>query len=288
MGGYGNGGACLRAFVSQMRISAEKSRSESMKIPIYQVDAFTNDLFGGNPAAVCPLEEWPDDVLLQKIAMENNLSETAFFVKRGSNYHIRWMTPMSEVDLCGHATLASAFIIFNFIDKDTERILFDSRSGELVVTRSADLLSLDFPARVPFPAAAPPTLLEAFPDVPVEILFNKTYLLAFDSEKIVREMAPDFRKLLDVDTHGAIITAPGDAVDFVSRFFAPDVGVNEDPVTGYAHTLLVPYWAHKLGKKCLHALQVSPRGGELFCEHLGERVKISGHAVLFFEGTMNL
>jgi PhzF family phenazine biosynthesis protein len=257
-----------------------------MRIPLYQVDAFTGKLFGGNPAAVCPLEKWLDDAVLQNIAAENNLSETAFFVKEGDRYHIRWMTPTSEVDLCGHATLASAFVIFRYLEKSLDRIVFRSRSGELVVTRERDLICLNFPANKPASQTSPGTLLEVFPIAPQEVLFNQTVLLVFRSEAEVRTMKPDIKKLLEVPTFGAIITARGDSVDFVSRFFVPQAGITEDPVTGYAHTLLIPYWADKLHKKKLHAWQVSNRGGDLFCEDLKDRVKISGKAVLYLEGNI--
>lgn len=257
-----------------------------MRIPIYQVDAFTDKLFAGNPAAVCPLGKWPDSAVMQNIAAENNLSETAFFVKEADRYHIRWMTPTNEVDLCGHATLASAFVIFHYLEKGLDRIVFHSRSGELIVTREGDLICLNFPANKPAPQTSPGTLLEVFPIAPQEVLFNRTFLLVFRSEAAVRQMKPDIKKLLEVPTFGAIITARGDSVDFVSRFFVPHAGIAEDPVTGYAHTLLIPYWAEKLHKKKLHALQVSQRGGELFCESLKERVKISGRAVLYLEGSI--
>lgn len=259
-----------------------------MRIPIYQVDAFTDQLFSGNPAAVCPLEKWLDDSVLQNIATENNLSETAFFVKEEDHYHIRWMTPTNEVDLCGHATLASAFVIFNELDKTLDKIVFHSRSGELIVTRDGGLISLNFPANKPAPQTSPGNLLDVFPIAPQEVLFNKTFLLVFRSEAEIRRMKPDIKKLLEVPTFGAIITARGDSVDFVSRFFVPQAGIDEDPVTGYAHTLLIPYWSEKLRKKKLHALQVSKRGGELFCEDLKERVKISGKAVLYFKGRIVL
>jgi PhzF family phenazine biosynthesis protein len=257
-----------------------------MRIPIYQVDAFTDKLFAGNPAAVCPLDKWPDSAVMQKIAAENNLSETAFFVKEADRTHIRWMTPTNEVDLCGHATLASAFVIFHHLEKSLDKIVFRSRSGELIVTREGDLISLNFPANKPAPQTSPGTLLEVFPIAPQEVLFNRTFLLVFRSEAEVRSMKPDIKKLMEVPTFGAIITARGESVDFVSRFFVPQAGIAEDPVTGYAHTLLIPFWAEKLHKKKLHALQVSQRGGELFCEFLKERVKISGRAVLYLEGSI--
>lgn len=259
-----------------------------MRLPIYQVDAFTDKVFGGNPAAVCPLESWLDDGLMQNIASENNLSETAFFVREDEAYRIRWMTPAAEVDLCGHATLASAFVIFRFMEPGAERIVFRSRSGDLTVAREGDLLSLDFPANRPRPQAPPKELLDAFPAQPSEVLCNRSFVLVYGSEDVVRNMKPDIRRLLEVDAFGAIITARGNEADFVSRFFVPHVGVDEDPVTGYAHTILIPYWAEKLGRSKLRALQVSRRGGELFCEDRGDRVKIAGRAVLYLQGQIEI
>jgi len=258
-----------------------------MGIKMYQVDAFTTKLFGGNPAAVCPLEKWLDDQTMQNIALENNLSETAFFVKDGDHYHIRWFTPTHEVSLCGHATLGSAFVLFNFIDKDADSISFQSLSGELIVDRDGNLLTLDFPSARPEACSADKVLLGAFPVEPLEVMYAKeTFLLLFEKEEQIREMKPDIRALADADALGIVITAKGDEVDFVSRFFAPKLGIDEDPVTGFAHTILTPYWAKKLKKKKLHALQVSKRGGELFVEDRGERVKISGRAVLYSIGEM--
>ena len=259
-----------------------------MRIPLYQVDAFTGKVFAGNPAAVCPLEAWPEDSLMQNIAAENNLSETAFFIREGEDYRIRWMTPTVEVDLCGHATLASAFVIFRFIEPDADRIVFRSRSGDLAVVREGDLLSLDFPANRPHHQAPPKKLLDAFPAQPSEVLWNRSFVLVYGSEDAVRNMKPDIRKLQDVEAFGAIITARGNEADFVSRFFVPQVGVDEDPVTGYAHTILVPYWAERLGRSKLRALQVSRRGGELFCEDRGDRVKIAGRAVLYLQGHIEI
>lgn len=259
-----------------------------MEYTIFQVDAFTNKLFGGNPAAVVPLENWLETDLMQKIAFENNLSETAFFVPNSKGFHIRWFTPTEEVDLCGHATLASSFVIFNYLSYNKDRIYFDSQSGELVVDRKGDLITLNFPVRIPEPYTPPDGFLDLFPIKPIEALFNKSTVLVFESEKIIREMEFDIKGLLKFNTHGVIITAKGDNVDFVSRFFAPDAGIEEDPVTGYAHTILVPYWSAKLGKKKLHALQVSKRGGELFLENLGERVTISGKAIIYSKGYLYL
>lgn len=250
---------------------------------IYKVDAFTSKLFGGNPAAVCPLENWLDTSLMQKIAFENNLSETAFFVKNNDHYDIRWFTPEMEVDLCGHATLASSFIYFNFIDKNASQIIFQSKSGELIVEKENDLLALNFPSQKPLPVDSPQkNLLNMFPVKPAEVLMGIKNFLVFESEEIVRTIKPDFSFLKNIEGDGVIITAKGNRVDFVSRYFCPDIG--EDPVTGSAHTHLIPYWSEKLNKKKLTALQISARGGELFCEDLGERVKISGRAVLYSVG----
>ena len=259
-----------------------------MKLKIYQVDAFTNKVFGGNPAAVCPLDKWLEDDMLQNIALENNLSETAFFIKEENRLHIRWFTPTSEVDLCGHATLASSFLLFNILGYESNRIVFNSKSGELIVEKENELISLNFPARNPQAINADKLLVEALTENPSEVLFDKSTVCVFDNEDQIRKMKPKITDFLKLNTHGVIITAPGDKVDFVSRFFAPDVGIDEDPVTGYAHTILIPYWAKRLNKQKLHALQVSKRGGELFCENLGKRVKISGNAVLYLEGEVTI
>jgi PhzF family phenazine biosynthesis protein len=255
-----------------------------MTLKLYQVDAFTNEVFGGNPAAVCPLEKWLDDETMQKIANENNLSETAFFVKEDTGFRIRWFTPTSEIDLCGHATLASAYVLFIKLNYPTNKIIFTSKSGSLTVEKEDEIISLNFPARNPQPIKAEKILLNSLPIKPTEVLFDKTTICVFENEQQIRSMQPQVQEFLNLPTHGVIITAPGDNVDFVSRFFAPDVGINEDPVTGYAHTLLIPYWTKRLKKPKLHALQVSQRGGELFCEDLEARVKISGKAILYLEG----
>ncbi len=252
---------------------------------IYVVDAFTSRLFGGNPAAVCPLENWLEESLMQKIAAENNLSETAFFVKNKDRYHIRWFTPAEEVDLCGHATLASSFVYFNFINPGAARIVFDSQSGELIVDKEGDVLSLNFPSQKPVPVDNPEkNLIDAFDVKPVEVLMGTKRFLVYEKEETIRNMKPDMSLLKQLRGDGVIITAPGKEVDFVSRFFAPNIGIDEDPVTGSAHTHLIPYWSEKLGKKKMTALQVSSRVGELECEDLGERVKISGKAVLYSQG----
>ena len=260
-----------------------------MTLPIYQVDAFSSKLFGGNPAAVVPLEKWLDTSILQNIAAENNLAETAFFVKEGDHYNIRWMTPVNEVPLCGHATLASAFVIFNFIEKNASKIKFLSKSGELFVERDEEVLTLNFPANKPHPTKTTDAIRNCFDKDPIEVLENGFFILiVFDSEVYIRTVQPSFELIKQIHPHAVIITAKSKEVDFVSRMFAPNEGINEDPVTGSAHTVLIPYWAEKLGKKNIRALQVSHRQGELFCENLGERVKISGRAVLYSTGSLFL
>lgn len=260
-----------------------------MKIPLYQIDAFTSKVFAGNPAGVCPLEAWLSDSQMQSIAMENNLAETAFFVRHDDHYQLRWFTPKVEVDLCGHATLASGFVIFNYLDSAAQSVSFQTKSGPLVVRRDGDLLAMDFPARKAKPHSIEFEIFnKALGAFPKEILFSRDYLVIFESENIIRSLNPDMNSLLQLDGLGVIVSAPGDTSDFVSRFFAPKVGVPEDPVTGSAHCTLIPYWSEKSGKKKLHAFQVSPRGGELFCEDLGERVKIAGNAVRYSEGFLFL
>jgi PhzF family phenazine biosynthesis protein len=256
-----------------------------MKLEIYQVDAFAKEIFKGNPAAVCPLQEWIDAKLMQKIALENNLSETAFFVKNGDVYEIRWFTPTFEIDLCGHATLASAFVIFEVLKSETEIIKFHShKSGGLEVEKNGDVLILDFPSRPVAKADAPEGLIEAIGKQPQEIFKARDYFLVYENEQEILDIAPNFSKLLDINAHGFIVTAKGDLSDFVSRFFAPEVGVFEDPVTGSSHCNLIPYWAEQLGKNELFARQISQRGGDLFCELRGGRVKIGGNAVLYLKG----
>ena len=261
-----------------------------MKIPIYQVDAFTSKVFFGNPAAVCLLDVWIDDTKLQSIAAENNLSETAFLVRNNNGFDLRWFTPATEVALCGHATLASAFILFACGKWPSDTIRFQTRkSGQLVVTRRDDLLEMDFPARPVFVRTPPAGLNEALRVTPQEIFGSaEDLLVVLDNEKTVREVEPDFVALERVKCRGTIITARGDRSDFVSRFFAPRVGIPEDPVTGSAHCVLIPYWAGMLDKNVLHAFQVSRRGGELFCTNAGARVRISGKAVLYLEGTITI
>jgi PhzF family phenazine biosynthesis protein len=261
-----------------------------MRIPIYQVDAFSARPFAGNPAAICALESWLPDEVMQSIAAENNLAETAFFVKNGESFHLRWFTPVVEVDLCGHATLASAYVLWERLGYSQDTINFDTKSGRLRVTRNGDLLALDFPSRPPEPCEAWPGLALALGGgaSPSEILAARDYLVVYENEDQVRALRPDMARLSLTDRFAVIVTAPGSHVDFVSRFFAPARGVPEDPVTGSAHCTLIPYWSRRLGKTNLHAMQVSPRGGELYCQDLGARVRIAGRASLFLEGVIIL
>ena len=256
-----------------------------MKLDIYQVDAFAKEVFKGNPAAVCPLDEWIDAEMMQKIALENNLSETAFFMRKDDVYEIRWFTPTFEIDLCGHATLASAFVIFEVLKLEENLVKFHShKSGELSVEKNGGRFVLDFPSRPVKQCDAPEGLIEAIGKEPQEVFKARDYFLVYETEQEVADIKPTFPKLLDIDAHGFIVTAKGDSADFVSRFFAPEVGVFEDPVTGSAHCNLIPFWAERLGKKELFAQQISQRGGELFCELKGDRVKIGGDAVLYLKG----
>jgi PhzF family phenazine biosynthesis protein len=259
-----------------------------MRIPMYQVDAFAGRPFAGNPAAICPLEAWLDDERMQSIAFENNLSETAFFVPDGDGYALRWFTPATEVDLCGHATLASAFVVFRHLAPQRESVQFQTRSGRLTVTRNGERLAMDFPSRPAVPVEAHPKLVGALGAAPKEILGAQDYLLVYENEEQVRALKPDMAGLMEIDRFAVIVTAPGRDCDFVSRFFAPAKGVPEDPVTGRAHCTLIPYWSRRLEKKQLFARQVSRRGGELWCEDLGDRVQIAGQAVEFFSGTITL
>lgn len=255
-----------------------------MQIPLYQIDAFTDRPFAGNPAAVCLLDAWPDNALLQSIAAENNLSETAFLVKDGARYQLRWMTPVTEVELCGHATLAAAFVVFNHIDPALNEVVFDTLSGELRVRRGNGMLHMDFPALPPVPCTCPPELLAALGTPPQEVLRSPSYYLArFDSADTIRALQPDMEKLKTLDLMATIVTAPGDAEDFVSRVFGPKVGIPEDPVTGSAHCALAPYWGKRLGKDVLSARQVSRRGGNVGCELKSDRVLLSGAAVTVME-----
>ena len=259
-----------------------------MEIPLYQVDAFTKRVFGGNPAAVCPLPEFPPAEVMQSIGNENNLAETAFLVPNGDRYHLRWFTPEFEIDLCGHATLASAFVVFKHLRPDLNEVKFDTKSGELVVKRGeGGLLSMDFPSRPPEPGASDSRLRQALGGKAGAILVSRDYLVVYESEEEIRALKPDMNALAAMDRM-VIVTAPGRLVDFVSRFFAPSAGVPEDPVTGSAHCTLIPYWADRIGKTNLHALQVSRRGGELWCDLRGDRVTMAGYAVEFMRGVIEI
>jgi PhzF family phenazine biosynthesis protein len=250
----------------------------------YQVDAFTTRAFSGNPAAVCPLDHWLDDRLLQAIAEENNLSETAFFVPSPRGFELRWFTPVKEIDLCGHATLASAHVLFQILGYAAPLVTFETRNGDLFVRRNGAMLEMDFPANPPVACGNVPELLRtSLGRSPIEVLSADVYVAVFDSEATIRAMRPDHSLLRHLDLRAVIITAPGKDVDFVSRYFAPKMGIPEDPVTGAAHCKLAPYWAKRLGKDRLTAKQVSRRGGDLICEMKGDRVLISGAAVTVME-----
>lgn len=262
-----------------------------MKQKIYQVDAFASALFKGNPAAVCIMESWPTDALMQDIAMENNLSETAFLVKNEGRYDIRWFTPDVEVDLCGHATLASAFVIYSFIEPNAEKLeLFSPKSGPLSVLRQSDgSLSLDFPADTIARIDPLPKLDQAMGITPQKTYKGKTdIMLIYGSQTEIEALQPNFFLMKTLPVRGVIATAPGEDVDFVSRFFAPQSGVDEDPVTGSAHTTLTPYWSSELDKELLFARQLSQRGGDLMCRMMGDRVEITGQAKLYLEGEINI
>ena len=255
-----------------------------MKYEIYQVDAFTSHPFAGNPAAVVPLKEWLPDATMLAIAAENNLAETAYFVGGDGNYELRWFTPEVEVDLCGHATLASAHVLYDVLKTESGPIRFKTKSGELVVTCKDDLYVLDFPSRPPVETEVPAGLIEALGGKPEKILKSRDYFAVYPSQADVAALNPDFRALAALDVFAVIATAKGEDADFVSRFFAPGAGIDEDPVTGSAHCTLIPYWAEQLGKNQLFARQISKRGGELFCELIGDRVHIAGRAVLYLKG----
>ncbi|WP_445665250.1 PhzF family phenazine biosynthesis protein [Fodinibius sp. AD559] len=261
-----------------------------MKLPIYQVDAFASEPFEGNPAAVCPLDNWLPDELIQQIAMENNLSETAFFVEQDEGYRLRWFTPTTEVDLCGHATLASAHVLFEHLDYSQQIIRFDSNSGELMVRKEGDRLVMNFPAAELNRTESPNFLEEAVGVPPKELYRDTDYLYVVESEEQVRNLDPDIRALAKADVRGIIVTAAADGnnFDFVSRFFAPNAGVDEDPVTGSAHTMLTPYWGRRLEKKKLVGRQVSRRGGTVYCHHKDNRVEIAGEACTVMQGQMEI
>jgi PhzF family phenazine biosynthesis protein len=255
-----------------------------MKIPYYHVDAFADRQFAGNPAGVCLLENWLADEIMQKIAGENRHSETAFLVKNGENYDIRWFTPLAEVKLCGHATLAGAHVLFNHLGYALPVIHFNSKSGILRVEKTGDILSMDFPAYDCEEIQLTPQLVEALGEKPSAVYRARSLMAVFEHREQVAELKPNFSLIEKLDGRAMIVTAPDDEVDFVSRYFAPKIGVPEDPVTGSAHCTLIPYWSKRLGKTKMSALQLSARGGRVFCEFRGERVQIGGRAVTYLEG----
>lgn len=259
-----------------------------MELTLYQIDAFANKPFEGNPAAICPLDEWLSDELMQSIATENNLSETAFFVKNNNGYHIRWFTPAHEVNLCGHATLASAYVIFNILESKEQEITFESKSGLLTVKKNNNWLQMDFPSQPPVHCEIPQQILEAFDETPVECLKSEDFIVVFENEETILNSKPKLSLLSELDLRGVAITSKSKKYDFVTRFFAPKYGINEDPVTGSAFTQLIPYWSDRLNKNILNAKQVSSRGGEVKCIHSGERVTISGEAVKYMVGTIEI
>lgn len=258
------------------------------EIALYHVDAFTDRVFGGNPAAVCPLDDWLPTETMQAIAFENNLSETAFFVANGSGYHLRWFTPKIEVPLCGHATLAAAYVIANHVNRGVEKVLFDSASGPLVVTRRGEDFTLDFPAARAEPFDDKGAVSEALGTAPLAVLKAQKMMAVLADETAVREAEPHLPRVARLPADGLIVTAPGDDCDFVSRYFAPHAGIDEDPVTGSAHCVLVPYWAERLGKTVMEARQISARGGSLAVEDRGERVLLSGRVTPYLEGRLRV
>ena len=261
-----------------------------MQIQKFQVDAFTDQVFNGNPAAVCPLDHWLSDDVLQRIAMENSVTETAFFIPIQDGFEIRWFTPEIEMDLCGHATLASAHVIVRHLKSSLSSLAFRSKSGILTVTVDENFLTLNFPSRPPEPCCIPRIISDSIQAKPVDVLKSRDYVLVFETEEAIRQMKPDQSILnqINLDPGGIIVTAPGNEVDFVSRYFIPQASIFEDPVTGSAHCSLIPYWSKRLGKSSMLALQVSPRGGKLYCKDLGERVLISGEAVTYMEGYITI
>ena len=264
-----------------------------MRIPIYQIDAFTSRLFGGNPAAVCPLTEWPDDATLQAIAAENNLSETAYIVPEGDGFRLRWFTPAVEVNLCGHATLATGYLVLNRLEPKRDKVAFETRSGTLTVTREGDRLAMDFPAIPAQRADVPAAAVAAMGGQPTETWRVRAqhgaayYMLVYGSEAEVLALQPDFAALRKEHCN-VIATAPGTASDCASRFFAPAAGIDEDPVTGSAHCTIAPYWAAKLGKNEIHARQVSARGGDVYCRLAGDRVVLAGDCAFYMQGEIEV
>ncbi len=259
-----------------------------MTIKFYQIDAFAQKIFEGNPAAVCPLDKWLDDDLMQKIAMENNLAETAFFVKKDDEFEIRWFTPAKEVNLCGHATLASAYVLFNFLDYEKDSITFNSKSGLLHVNRLGDTITMNFPSEVPVRCETPQAIIDAFNKPPLEVLKCVDYIVVFEDGTDLTTLTPNLELLKTLDLRGVCITTTHVKYDFVSRFFAPNYGINEDSVTGSAYTQLTPFWSKKLKKNLFTSKQLSSRGGELTCELDGERVYISGKAICCVVGEITI
>lgn len=259
-----------------------------MKLKLFQIDAFTDKTFAGNPAAVVPLKEWLDAEVMQAIAAENNLAETAFFVPDNDGFQLRWFTPKVEVKLCGHATLAASYVLFNELGYDKDEIVFNTLSGKLMVTRNADLLTLNFPSQKPEPCELPPSLEKAMGEKHLECLKNTDYVLVFENEDIIKNISPNHDLIRKTEARGVIVTARSTKYDFVARFFAAASGIDEDPVTGSAYTKLAPYWAEKLGKTSFKARQVSERGGDLTLELRADRVLISGQAVKYLEGTIEI
>ena len=260
-----------------------------MKIPIFQVDAFANSKFTGNPAAVCPLNYWLDTDTMQRIAEENNLSETAFFVANGENFDIRWFTPKAEMDLAGHPTLAAAHVILNELNFDLKLVRFKTQACEyLTVSNNDGIFTMDFPSWPPKPARGIELMADALGAYPSNLLAKRDLIAVFENESDIKSIQPNHLKLLNFNNPGVCVTAPGNDVDFVSRFFAPRLGILEDPVTGSAHCQLIPYWAKRLAKSSLVAIQLSSRGGKIFCNYLGDRVEIGGYAVTFMRGEIIL
>jgi len=259
-----------------------------VELRLLQIDTFTDVVLGGNPAAVCPLDAWLDDPTMQAIAAENNLSETAFFVPEGDGYNLRWFTPNVEVDLCGHATLAAGFVVFEELNPDAERVDFATKSGRLTVVRQGADLVMDFPAQPAAPVRPPALLLSALSETPIEVLAGADYVAVFESAADVAQLRPDLGMLMQLDRRGVVATAPGDDADYVLRFFAPKNAVPEDPVTGNVQTALVPYWSRKLGKPRMMVRQLSARGGTMVCEDHGERISIAGRAVRYMDARISV
>jgi len=255
----------------------------------FVVDVFTDTIFGGNPAGVCLLDEWLESSVMQQIAFENNLSETAFLIEQDGYYDLRWFTPEIEIDLCGHATLGSAFVLMNFVEPNIMQVMFHTQSGVLTVSRDGDEFTMDFPSRKPVPCVAPPVLEKALGCKVLETLVSRDLLVLVDSAQTVSDLKPDFAVLEEItEFMGIIVTAKGDDCDFVSRFFVPNAGIKEDPVTGSSHCSLIPFWSEILGKKEMLARQLSMRGGRIACMDCGERVRIGGEAVLYMRGEIVL